>query len=140
MFKKFTFVAFGRIASIAVALVLLTAAPAAQAGLLKAIAEAGAKAAAEDAAKAGARGAEITASGVSIENKLASPEAKVASAEVNGMKVEPKIGGGASESGAGEESAPAWFKVLVFLGIGVWLLSKFRGKRASPSASGSQAS
>lgn len=136
MFKKFTFVAFGRIASIAVALVLLTAAPAAQAGWLSAGERAAARVAAEEAAKAAAKGGEAT--GVKFEGKVGSVE--VASAEVNGMKVEPKIGGGASESGAGEESAPAWFKVLCFLGIGVWLLSKFRGKRASPSASGSQAS
>jgi hypothetical protein len=115
----------GRIASIAVALVLLTAAPAAQAGLLQAIEEAG-KVAAEDGAKEGVRAAEHTATGVKIENKVGSPEAKGASLEATGVKFE---GGGGSGGGSGDDPPP-WFYVLCVVGVGVWLLSKFRGKRA----------
>jgi hypothetical protein len=117
----------GRIASIAVALVLLTAAPAAQAGfLLRAVQETG-KVAAEDAAKAGVKGAETTANGVKIENKVGSLEAKGASVEATGVKYE---GGGGSGGSSGDDAPPVWFYVLCVVGVGVWLLSKFRGKRA----------
>jgi hypothetical protein len=118
----------GRIALIAVALVLLTAAPAAQAGwLLHALtnsAEHAGKVAAEDAAKAGAKGAEATANGVKIENK--GLEATGASFEANGVKVEP----GGSGGGGGDDAPPGWFYVLCVVGVGGWLLLKFRGKRA----------
>jgi hypothetical protein len=64
----------GRIAWIAVALVLLTTAPAAQAAWWSLVEDAG-KVAAEDAAKAGVKGAEATANGVKIENKVGGLEA-----------------------------------------------------------------
>lgn len=60
----------GRIAWIAVALVLLTTAPAAQAGLWSLVEDAG-KVAAKDAAKAGVKGAEATANGVKSKTRLA---------------------------------------------------------------------
>jgi hypothetical protein len=115
----------GRIAWIAVALVLLTAAPAAQAGLLHA-AENTAKAAAESAAKAGAKGAEVTANGVKIENK-GGLEAHEASVEANAMKVETPSGSG---GGSGDDSPPVWFYVLCVVGVVSWLLWNFRGKPA----------
>jgi hypothetical protein len=80
----------GRIAWIAVALVLLTTAPAAQAGLWSLVEDAG-KVAAKDAAKAGVKGAEATANGVKIENKLGGLEATGASIEANGVKVETGV-------------------------------------------------
>jgi len=123
----------GRIAWIAVALVLLTTAPAAQAGLLSLIEEAG-KVAAKDAAKAGAKGAEATANGLKIENKVGGLEAKAtgASIEANGVKIENGIGGGGGGigGGGGGDALPVWFYVLCVVGIGGWLLLKFRGKRA----------
>jgi hypothetical protein len=119
----------GRIAWVAVALVLLTAAPAAQAGwllhaLTNSVDDAG-KVAAKDAAKAGAKGAEATANGVKIENNAL--EATGASVEANGMKVEP---GGSGGGGGDDTPVPGWFYVLCVVGVGGWLLLKFRGKRA----------
>jgi hypothetical protein len=114
----------GRIAWIAVALVLLTTAPAAQAGLWSLVEDAG-KVAAKDAAKAGVKGAEATANGVKIENKVGGLEATGASIEANGVKVETGGGGG-----GGDDAPPVWFYVLCVVGVGGWLLLKFRGKRA----------
>jgi hypothetical protein len=62
---------------------VLTAAPAAQAGLLLHAIEDAGKVAAEDAAK---KAAEAAATGVKIENKVLSPEAKAASLEATGVK------------------------------------------------------
>jgi hypothetical protein len=115
----------GRIAWIAVALVFLTAAPAAQAGWLSALAR-GAKIAAEDAAKAGTKSAEAAANGIKIENKLSGIEATGVSVEANGVKIAPGGGG----SGGGNEGAPVWFYVLCAAGAAGWFLLKFRAKRA----------
>jgi hypothetical protein len=122
----------GRIAWIAVALVLLTAAPAAQAGVLgaveraaKAAGERAAKDAAEEAAKAGTKGAEAAANGVKIENKFGGVEATGATVEANGVKIAPGGDGGGDDDGA-----PGWFYVLFAVGVGGWLFVKFRGKRA----------
>jgi hypothetical protein len=116
----------GRIAWIAVALGLLTAAPAVQAGLLRVIEEAGKVAtedAAKDAAKAGERnGAKIEVGG-----------ATGVSGEVNALKYEGGgggSGGGGSGGGGGDDAPPAWFYVLCVLGLGGWFLWKFGGKRA----------
>ena len=123
----------GRIAWIAVALVLLTAAPAAQAqaGVMgaveraaKAAGERAAKDAAEEAAKAGTKGAESAANGVKLENKFGGVEATGASVEANGVKIAP---GG---DGGGDGGAPGWFYVLCAVGVGGWLFVKFRRKRA----------
>ena len=116
----------GRIAWIAVALVLLTTAPAAQAGWLSLVEDAG-KVAAEDAAKAGVKGAEATANGVKIENKVGGLEATGASIEANGVKVET---GGGRGGGGGDDAPPVWFYVLCVVAVGGWFLLKFRGKRA----------
>jgi hypothetical protein len=115
----------GRIAWLAVALVLLTAVPAAQAGLLSSLVE--------DAAKAGAKGAEdvakseakVRAHGVKVENKVGGLEATGASVEANVVKVETMGGGG-----GGDDAPPVWFVVLCVVAVGGWLLSKFRGKIA----------
>jgi hypothetical protein len=117
----------GRIAWIAVALVLLTTAPAAQAGLWSLVEDAG-KVAVKDAAKAGAKGAEATANGVKIENKVGGLGMTGASMEANGVKIENKVGG--PGGGGGDGAPPVWFYVLCVVGIGGWLLLKFRGKRA----------
>ena len=124
----------GRIAWIAVALVLLTAAPAAQAGVMgaveraaKAAGERAAKDAAEETAKAGTKGAEAAANGVKIENKFGGVGATGASVEANGVKIAP---GGDGGGGGGDDGAPGWFCVLFAVGVGGWLFVKFRGKRA----------
>jgi hypothetical protein len=131
MFKKFAFVAVGRIASIAVALVLLTAAPAAQANLfLHALEEAG-KVTADGTAKAGVRAGEVTVTGAKMENKVGGVEVKGASVEPTAVKFEG--GGGGESGGSSGDDAPPWFKVLCAVGVGGWLLwklQKFIGKRA----------
>jgi hypothetical protein len=97
-------------------MVLLTAAPAAQAGWLGLLEDA-AKVAAKDAAKAGAKGAEATANGVKIENKLGvgGLAATGVAVEANAVKVENKVGGGlpgGSGGGGGYGAPPVWFFVL----------------------------
>ena len=124
----------GRIAWITVALVLLTAAPVAQAGLLG-LAEHVGEAAVKDAAKAGAKGAEATATGVKIENKGFEAAATGVSVDANGVKVENKFGlpgggGGESGGGGGDAALLSWFFALCIVGGGGWLFWKFRGKRA----------
>jgi hypothetical protein len=115
----------GRIAWIAVALVLLTAAPAAQARMASLVEDAG-KVAAENAAKAGAKGVEAGANAVKVENKVGGLEATGASVEANGVKFETTGGG---SGGGGDDDPPVWFYVLCAVGVGGWLLWKFRGKR-----------
>lgn len=108
----------GRIAWLAVALVVLTAAPVAQAGLLSII---------EDAAKAGAKGAEDvtkpSSHRVTVKNKFGGLESTVASGEVNGVKVETAGGGGG-------DAPPVWFSALCVVAVGGWLLLKFRRSNA----------
>jgi hypothetical protein len=99
-------------------------------GLLRA-AEQAAKAAAEDAAKAGTKGAEAAAHGVTIENKAGGIEAHGVSAEANVFKVEPRGGGGpGGGGGSGDGDPPVWFYVLLVVGIGGWVVWKFRRKLA----------
>ena len=80
-------------------------------------------------------------SGVKIENKVKGIDATVpvAPVEVNGVKVENKLGpsfgggggGSSSSSSAGYEAFLSWFLALCIVGGGGWLFLKFRPKRAS---------
>jgi hypothetical protein len=120
----------GRITWIAVALVLLTAAPAAQAGWLGA-AEHAAEAA-NDAAKAAkaAKAAEITANGLKIDTKVGGVEAAGVSVEANGVKVEPLSGIGTSGDGGGRGGDNVWVFGLIVVGIGGFLFWRYRRKHA----------
>jgi hypothetical protein len=127
----------GRIAWVAIALVPLMAAPAAQAGPLHAVEEAARlRHAAEEAAKLGhapeevARLGEAQANALKIESNVGGLEAKGVSVEANVAKIE--TGGG---SGGGGDDPPAWFYVLCFVGAGVWLLAKI-GARHRKTAKG----
>lgn len=112
----------GRVAWIAVAMILLIA-PAAQAGVLSLIEDAG-KVAVKDAVEGGTKGVE--ADGVKIENKVGGLHPSVASVEANGVKIENGSGGGAG----GNDDPPVWFYVLCVAGLGGWLFMKVRRKRA----------
>jgi hypothetical protein len=94
-----------RIAWIAVALFLLTAAPAAQADRLSGF-------------ETGVRGVEATTNAAKIENKMGGLEATGASVEANGVKVETGGGG----------DAPVWYYALCGVVVVGWLLWKTRAR------------
>jgi hypothetical protein len=133
-----------RTAQFAVALVLVTGVPAANAGLVKDTEILARKAheaeEAKKAAEAAKAGVEINVEGGSVDGTgvktdIGAPgqiNVTGLSTEVNGAKVEPKLGGNTGSGGesSGKDDTPWWFYVLFFLGVGGWILSKFSSKRS----------